>query len=70
MRDMNHLTICMSELIVAMQEYLDKRWPTDTPTIDNIKLESGIGPGTGRAITMALKSPVNTQLNSQHEVQG
>lgn len=40
MKGINTLTLCLSELQVAIQEYLDKRWTEDTPTIDSVSLNS------------------------------
>ena len=40
MKGMNHLTFCIAELEVAIQEYLDKRWTVDTPVVDSITLET------------------------------
>ena len=40
MHGSNHLTLCIAELRVALQEYLDKRWPTNTPIVGDVELNN------------------------------
>jgi len=59
MKGLNTLTLCLSELQVAIQEYLEKRWTEDTPTIDSITLCSNSDRSTrGPYVDVRLKEGV------------
>lgn len=37
MKGNNELILCQAEMIVALQEYMNKRWPDKPPTVVDVK---------------------------------